>query len=104
MTDPFPAVTRGNQAVAEVLANAGSVLWNTPEDAMELAVNAIDAWCKASNPWNGTETIYDDFYRLRAVARTALEAYDAGGSASDAMEALRAALLSGEYLDPKFRS
>jgi hypothetical protein len=62
-----------------------------------LATKILNAWSLASNPVGKTETIYDDFYRLRAVTRAVLWGWDNAGSPNyqaDAIEALRAVLIS----------
>lgn len=91
-------VTKGRRAVAEKLwqAAAENGILLEIDDFLPQASIIIDAWLLASNPigQRPSESIYDDFYRLRAGARLALMAYDESRPIDDAMEALRAVLIA----------
>ncbi len=84
---------KGLEAVIEVLQDAYE-----DRDPTGIARDVIDAYYEASNPYDGSETIYDDYYRLKAVALGILALWDEGPHYRDpalpgAMEGLRALLL-----------
>lgn len=98
------AIENGYKAVAEVLwTNCvdHGLYSSTPENFIPLAKRAMDAWLKATNPvgLRPAETIYGEFYRLRAGARVALMAYDESQPVEDGMEVLRAALIAVQALE-----
>lgn len=97
-------VSQGKQAVAEKLWQNYVSEHETsdgPEAFLDQASLLIDAWLKASNPvgQRPSESIYDDFYRLRAGARLTLMTYDESRPIDDAMEALRGILIATTAID-----
>lgn len=97
--EPESAVTAAREAVADQLWAQHCVVTHQasqprPEGwGLTRATDIINAWMRASNPVGKSQTIYDDFYRLRAVARLVLAAERTANS-GDAIEALRAALIA----------
>lgn len=94
------------EAVSKKIYSLGLWWLQDTERALEIARDATNAYYKASNPvgLRPSETIYDDFYRLRAGARLVLMRHDEGKSMDDVMEGLRGILISQGVLPKDLRA